>query len=93
MANNRMFLVHRPTGIAVMLGKRYTGGWYVHTEDISSRVQKLFDVADEEDRTGLQDDYCIALESCKHGADMATDKFSYVETLEGGIWKLDLSEK
>lgn len=29
MANNRMFLVHIPTGLAAPLGKRNSWGWYV----------------------------------------------------------------
>lgn len=57
MANDRMFLLHRPTGLAAPLGKRYTT-WYP-SNDVESLLATLFDVAGFE---GLGD-YVVVLES------------------------------
>lgn len=38
MANNRMFLVHRPTGIGIMLGKHMGRGWYSEPKEGELRV-------------------------------------------------------
>ena len=43
MADNRMYLVHRPTGLAVLLGKSLGWGWY--GEDV--QVQRLYDALDQ----------------------------------------------
>ena len=68
MANNRMFLVYRPTGDAVFLGKRMGWGWYGTPKDVAESIAALFEKAEkaagEGAKRGLsQDDFAIALES------------------------------
>jgi hypothetical protein len=44
MANNRMWLTHKPTGERVLLAKYYPStGWYVRDDDLVDRLTKLFD--------------------------------------------------
>ena len=66
MANNRMYLVHIPTGLAVMIGKRLGWGWYMHPEsqsDLGNRIALLYEVLEKEySYEGNQDDFTIALE-------------------------------
>lgn len=62
MANNRMFLLHKPSGKAIFLGKRLISGWYDVPERLSEKVQSLFDAAFEATGPDGEDDFCIALE-------------------------------
>jgi len=61
MANNRMYLLHKPTGRAVFLGKRMAWGWYRVPDDIKERLEALFEAV-EDDAGTSQDDFAIALE-------------------------------
>ena len=71
MANNRMFLVHRPSGLAVFLGKRMGHGWY--TTDRCASVQILFDAVENEDG---RDDFALAIEDAT-GATLALGEWQY----------------
>jgi hypothetical protein len=71
MANNRMYLLHRPSGKAVYLGKRLGWGWYNVPDDLTMRVNELFRLVEEGEVDGSQDDFCIALETTKEGATLA----------------------
>jgi hypothetical protein len=63
MANNRMFLVYRPTGDVVYLGKRMGYGWYGTPEDVAQRIAALFEKAENAAGGDIsQDDFAIALE-------------------------------
>lgn len=61
MANNRLFLVHGPSGLGVMLGKRLGWGW----KDAASvdELQALFDKVAEGGYEGHQDDFRLIFES------------------------------
>lgn len=72
MANNRMYLLHRPTGKAVYLGKRMGYGWYGTPENVAERIEALFSIVEDGEYEGSQDDFCIALENAKD-ATLATD--------------------
>lgn len=83
MANNRLWLVHRPTGKSVFLGKRMALGWYLPQEDqqgpIGTKLQKMFDDMDEAMDGGnalLQDDFILAIED-PSGAPACTDDWIY----------------
>lgn len=56
MANNRMYLVHKPSGYHVYLGKRMGEGWY---DSPCKNIQKLFDAQEKYYNWIGQDDYVI----------------------------------
>ena len=87
MANNRMFLVHRPSGLAVFLGKRMGHKWY--TTDRSISVQNLFDVLENEDG---RDDFAIALEDAT-GATLAIGEWEYGPHRDDELVQLILTDK
>lgn len=69
MANNRMWLVHAPTGLAVFLGKRMGWGWYTMKEsDTHAKLQCLYDTLEDQGYAGNQDDFVLAMESVAGGA-------------------------
>ena len=53
MANNRLWLLHRPSKRAVLLGKRMGMGWY---EALSSKtLQKFYDFLEDEHFVTMDD--------------------------------------
>lgn len=60
MANNRLWLVHRPTGEAVCLGKRMGVGWY--TSDVGKSVADFFSRTEDAGDPADQDDFILAIE-------------------------------
>ena len=87
MANNRMYLVHVPTGLAVFLGKRMGYGWYTTKEErIGPLVQKLFDVLDQE-HVERQDDFAVAMEDIG-GATLAFACWRYGNDRDDGLTQL-----
>ena len=62
MANNRMCIVHKPTGYAVWLGKRMAVGWYCNAEDIQKELNDMYNLIEKEEGCINQDDFVIALE-------------------------------
>ncbi len=47
MANNRLYLVHRPTGFALFLGKRMLRGWYSGNDGIpEAKLNAFYDRID-----------------------------------------------
>lgn len=91
MANNRMFLVHLPTGLAALLGKRMGWGWYISEETqakMGDRVELLFEVLEREHfYAAKQDDFAVALEDAS-GATLATGAWQYGEHREDGLVQL-----
>lgn len=82
MANNRLWLVHRPTGFTAHLGKRMAWGWY--TSDISAQVDldafyARCTEALETGTEGSQDDFVLAIEDDQEGAPAATTAWHYVD--------------
>lgn len=70
MANDRMFLVHKPTGRAVMLGKHMTLDWYLpHPEETGRDLEAMFS------DLGPNKDFVLAYES--------DDGFQYIDSAEG----------
>jgi len=60
MANNRLFLVHRPTGKHFMLGKRLGGGWYSnYSGEMEKKLSEFFNEIEGDEP---QDDFCLAIE-------------------------------
>jgi len=89
MANNRMFLVYRPTGDAVFLGKRMSWGWYGTPNDIVERIALLFEKAAEAAaKDGFsQDDFAVALEIGKNHP-FVISEWKYNKTKDKGIVSL-----
>jgi len=59
MANNRMFLVHKPSKMGIMLGKRMGYGWYA--APIESELNRFYE---ELKGYRLQDDFILLMEDC-----------------------------
>lgn len=87
MANNRMYFMHRPSRKAVYLGKRMGWGWYSVPNDIKQRIERLFQMVEDQDAEGDQDDFCIALEDGDN-APLTEDDWCYGERDEDGIISL-----
>jgi hypothetical protein len=87
MANNRMFLVHRPTGKAVTLGKRMGRGWYGVPPHLGTQLMALFELA-ENASTDL-DDFALAMEDAE-GASGAVTGWTYDGEPVDGIFTLKL---
>lgn len=94
MADNRMFLVHVPTGLAAPLGKRAGWGWRVADETrqpLGDRVALLFHVIENQHADdGRPDDFAVALEDAG-GASVATGKWQYGEARTDGLVQLVMS--
>jgi hypothetical protein len=60
MANNRMYLCHRPSGLAVYLGKRMGWGWYNVQDKLPEHLKALFAAVENEHS---QDDFCVVMEN------------------------------
>ncbi len=63
MANNRMLLIHRPTGLAVIIAKHM--GWEWSGTPDPERLELLFKtVAERTPRQADIEDFCLGMESC-----------------------------
>jgi len=72
MANNRIYLTHRPTGKSVYLGSRSADPqWVGPPDDVKERIEKLFEFVEGDYESG--DDFCITLEDAS-GARMAMEE-------------------
>lgn len=60
MADNRMFLIHKPTGLGVMLGKRTGYGW--SDAPANEELNRLYDYLADMGAEG-EDDFMLAIES------------------------------
>lgn len=61
MANNRMFLIYKPSKLGVMLGKRMIMGWYKAPE--SKELERFYDYV-EANHFDTMDDFVLAMEDC-----------------------------
>ena len=75
MANNRLLLVYRPTGRAVVLGKRMGSGWYLHSNlNLIKNLKKFFDEAEASWEGGLgQDDFELVIEDSDQSPALSSD--------------------
>jgi len=91
MANNRMFLVHIPTGLAVGIAKSMGYGWYLGENKkltIGDNVEKLFEVLEKDFSYGCEpNNFAIAMENAA-GASTATDAWQYGESRSDGLVQL-----
>ena len=63
MANNRMYLVHRPTGQSLMVGKRMLEQWYTTPSFHSNSLNDFFGSVYHENEGGM-DDFFLTMETC-----------------------------
>ena len=94
MADNRMFLVHRPTCLAVMLGKRLGWGWYMPPD--SGQLQIFYDHLAEHGGHDIddQDDFILVKEEI---SDLKADvdwNYDIPVSISGknGFWMINLKE-
>lgn len=81
MANNRLWLVYRPSGKAVFLGKRMSEGWYHVPNDVKERIEALFaHVFERPDAS--QDDFMLAMEECEAETPFVSTQWRYETTGE-----------
>ena len=63
MADNRMWLIHKPSKLGIMIGKRLGWGWDAYLE--KNELQRFYAyLANEESDTGSGDDFILAQEDC-----------------------------
>ena len=87
MANNRMYLMHRPSRKAVYLGKRMGFGWYSVPDDVKERIEALFEMSEKCSDQDNQDDFCVAMEDGE-SATLVDSSWQYGEKDERGIISL-----
>ena len=87
MANNRMWLLHKPTGLAVMLGKRMAIGWYTHNDP---DMNKFFDAVGAADSEIQQDHFCLAMEDCREAPSCFNDWRYGPDPADGQVRKLEV---
>lgn len=70
MANNRMYLVHKPSGLNVCLGKRQGWGWYgaPARQDLDALYEAI-----EQRAEGGQDDFEVVQETTHRWAWLEED--------------------
>lgn len=79
MANNRLWLVHRPSGAAVFLGKRMAFGWYQNMgETIEGRLDAFFSEACDVSDLKSQDDFILVMEDAEN-APACTEHWTWDE--------------
>lgn len=79
MANNRLYLAHRPSGLYVPLGKRLAFGWYI---DPAPDLEKFHESCAEESDTDSQDDFVLCIEDGE-GAPECNTGWRMAETEKG----------
>lgn len=62
MANNRLWLLHRPSGERIFLGKRMALGWYGAPDDLGAQITELYEKIEREYGVEEQDDFVLAME-------------------------------
>lgn len=91
MANNRLWLVYRPTGKAVFLGKRMGYGWYHVPQDVKARIEALFAHVEECYPDNSQDDFMLAMEECQaQGNIHVSTQWRYTEMGQAPLSTLEL---
>lgn len=87
MANNRMFLVHKPSKLGVGLGKRMSWGWYNAPEkDELERFYAYLGNVTIIDKLS-QDDFVIAMEDCANSS--CFGDWNYTREKENGFHKFE----
>lgn len=89
MADNRMFLVHFPTGLAAPLGNRYGSTWGMSEttkSNMGNLVETLFKTVGDSIYYGGCDDFVVALENT-NSRTVNGIEYQYVESLSNGLFQ------
>ncbi len=87
MANNRMWLVHRPSQLGISLGKRMGWGWYGAPE--KELLEKFYSYLSENYEG--QDDFVLLMED-SDGSTLSGD-WDYANKKEHGFMKFVLRDQ
>lgn len=84
MANNRLWLIHRPSQLGIMIGKRMGWGWYAapKTKFVESYFDYLSSNYDE------QDDFILAIEDDENST--CFSDWQYANEKENGFMKFEI---
>lgn len=67
MANNRMFITHRPSGTSVYVAKRMGAEWYVSNANLIPALDELFTkIYNEGGNVNGRDEFVITLEDIEY---------------------------
>lgn len=80
MANNKMYLIHKPSKVGVMLGKRMDFGWG-HAPDIDLITSFYEKIA--QDGVGHKDDFVLAMEDPLNENQFGEWNYDYTNNLTG----------
>ena len=80
MANNRMFLIHKPSKLGVMLGKNMGCSWYKAPE--KDTLESFYEyIASKAEMN--QDDFVLAMEDCENSS--CFNDWIYTDKKEAGF--------
>lgn len=93
MADNRMWLIHKPSKLGIMLGKRMAWGW--HDAPDTVEIQRFYDYLAKYDylaqkSEGGQDDFILAMEDCSESS--CFSNWVYTEEMENEFRKFELTD-
>ena len=86
MANNRMWLIHKPSQLGVLLAKRMGIGWY--DAPSGERLNRFYDYLEAEFGFEGQDDFVLAMEDCKESS--CFDNWKYTDEKIRGFRKFEI---
>jgi len=86
MANNRMYLIHKPSKLGICLGKRMAWGWYGAPNQ--NFLDQFFTFLSENYLEGSQDDFVLAMEDCSEST--CLDKWVCTKERIGGFSVFEL---
>lgn len=88
MANNRMWLIHKPSKLGIMLGKRMGWGWYRAPKE--EEFNRFFEYLSE-NPDGSQDDFLLVIEDCAGSS--CFGEWKYTDEKESGFSKFDFADE
>ena len=90
MADNRMWLIHKPSKLGILLGKRLGWGWDAIVE--KNELQRFYAyLAFEESDTGSGDDFILSQEDCSNSS--CFDNWRYTEEKVSGFRIFELIDE
>jgi len=92
MANNRMYLIHKPTKIGISMGARGPWGWYGAPRD--RELDDFYEhVMDMIERDQSQDDFILAMEDCTDSSCFSGYTIKGQSVNEDGYFEFELDEE